>query len=276
MARIFYLIALSVAIHSFLCLTVGASDYSLNSGCGILCRNDSDCSYGDLFRNPCAMCGRSGTCEQVCGTGCRQDSDCRPLGEGNPCTTCNLQKRLCVNPQPLCGSFCGNDPSACLVNGTGDCASGGGAKGCCSCTVNGCASPPNPGPQCGTVCSTSSQCTTNSECPQCIAYGCAPAQNCGQVCVSSGECQNNAKGCQSCRFNSCQKGGACGASCSQDDDCDQSSCPVCGNIATCVGGEEYKAELSLLPVEARQITLLRGKRMREEVAKKQKQLTELI
>ena len=241
---------------------------TFNPGCGILCNNDSDCSNGNLFRNPCAYCGRSGTCEQICGAGCRQDSDCRPPGEGNPCTTCNLQTRQCVNPTPLCGSFCGNTASACLVNGTGQCASGGGYSGCCTCTDNGCMSAPQPTNTCGTICSNTGECLSDSNCSQCVGYYCSPPQACGQVCISSGQCENNDSGCKSCRFSTCQQGGACGAACGGDGDCDQSSCAVCGNDATCVSSQQYRTELEGLDQMSKEALLKQGMFLRSEAIKK--------
>lgn len=128
-------------------------------GCQASCTANNNCTDGALFYNPCALCDtRRGECVPVCGAGCRSDVDCRLGGGGNPCTTCDLSTRTCVNPQPLCGSFCGGQASACLVNGSADhCASSPGIAKCCVCPDDwtiGCSgnapppSPPGP-PKCG-------------------------------------------------------------------------------------------------------------------------------
>ena len=95
-----------------LLLLLGLSSFSILSAttCGSTCRYDSDCTSD--FTNPCTFC-LGGACSPMCGVGCRSDSDC--AGGANPCTVCN-DMRVCANPRPSCGSFCGTTDMACRYN----------------------------------------------------------------------------------------------------------------------------------------------------------------
>ncbi|KNC46224.1 uncharacterized protein AMSG_02675 [Thecamonas trahens ATCC 50062] len=175
------------------------------------------------------------------------------LRASNPCTTCNNVTRQCVNPDPLCGSFCGGFDGACVVDnepGAPCAAVPGTSITCCACHsdwAKGCvpgSSPPPPPPPalpvCGTICSSSGECEASETCPSCVAYHCAHNASCGQVCISSGECASNPPSCRHCVYNQCSEGLACGASCASSQQC-KDSCPVCGHIATCVSSEAWRA-----------------------------------
>lgn len=199
----------------------------------------------------------------MCGVGCGSDSDCQ--GGGNPCTLCS-SRRVCINPVPSCGTFCGNYDGACRFN-SGEC--GGFNEECCTCHPTdmnmGCGnhtitSGPSCGSTCkssadcvnapsnctycvnqqcsqqqdvcGTVCSSSGQCLNTGQCPQCVGYYCSPKATCGQVCLSSGQCQSNPGNCKACVGTICTQSVSCGGACGSDDWCG-TSCPVCSYPAKC-------------------------------------------
>lgn len=217
--------------------------------CGSTCSSDFECMSDRT--NPCTFC-LSGQCQTMCGVGCRDDSDCE--GGYNPCTKCN-EKRVCANPAPHCGTFCGGQDLACRFVGTGPCAGVDGqcctchptdpTLGCgswndqcstsCSsdsdcraksgdCTIceNGRCIKPTP---CGTVCSYTGMCENNPDCPECVGFYCSKKTDCGQVCVSSAQCQHNPK-CKACIGAVCSPLRGCGESCGGDDWCG-SSCSKC-------------------------------------------------
>mmetsp|Transcript_29070 Transcript_29070/g.81345 ORF Transcript_29070/g.81345 Transcript_29070/m.81345 type:complete len:265 (-) Transcript_29070:29-823(-) len=233
--------------------------------CGSDCDDDKDCTSD--FTNPCTFC-LSGVCSPLCGVGCGSDADCQ-TGGANPCTICN-EKRICANPLPNCGTFCGGSDDACRYNGTGPC---GGFNGtCCQCSTDyreGCVANVSTtncdreceedsdcsrvdGPcvycgsnnlctndagtaMCGEICSGAAQCSGSTDgCTQCVGYFCSPPATCGQNCISSGQCQgyNPDNDCQACIGTICQDYEPCGGSCGDDSWCPP-DCPVCNRVAKC-------------------------------------------
>ena len=249
-----------------LCLTglylVESSSYS----CGSKCNHDNDCQSSIV--NPCTFC-LSGVCSPMCGVGCRQDSDC--LGGANPCTVCS-PSRVCANPRPECGSFCGYGvDSACRFNGssTGPCAQSLTGKQCCTChptdldagcgawqsncnavactddrtcaalsgnctrCLSGKCQPP-PASMCGTPCSGSGSCQGgDGQCSECIGFLCSKPQASGCGTVCLSSGQCQAyTTCRACIGATCQETIPCGGACGDDSQC-SSSCPVCNRVAKC-------------------------------------------
>ena len=234
--------------------------------CGSQCHEDSDCQSSVV--NPCTFC-LSGQCSPMCGVGCRSDSDCR--GGANPCTVCD-PSRVCSNPIPECGSFCGHGVDlACRFNGssTAPCAQSLSGKQCCQCHPTdldkGCG---NWNSNCDVAsCKTSADCTIlQGNCTQCLSGKCQapPSSKCGIVCQANGQCQGGdgqctqcigffcskpqSSGCGNvcvssgqCQANDkcracigavCQEQISCGGACGDDSWCTD-SCPVCNRVAQC-------------------------------------------
>lgn len=238
--------------------------------CGSQCRVDTDCSSNIV--NPCTFC-LEGTCSPMCGVGCRSDSDCSggDVTGANPCTMCS-SARVCVNPRPQCGSFCGYGvDSACRFNGSNTlpCAQSLTGAQCCQCHPTnldkGCG---NWASNCNSVsCTSSANCTAlTGNCTSCVAGKCQmPSQSkCGTICSGSGQCQGgdgkctqcigyycsepDSSGCgtvcisngqcqsfskcTACVSTTCQQPVPCGGACGSDSWC-SGSCPVCNRVAQC-------------------------------------------
>lgn len=281
----------------FLCVAASAEGLLTVEACGSDCDDDHDCLANP--GNPCTFC-LSGKCTPVCGLGCSKDDDCFP-NSGNPCTMCN-SRRVCVNPVPECGGFCGGVDEACRFNGTDSCAGISGQ--CCEChptdfrlgcgnhnrtlqhcgskcvNSNDCASAfsdcnycengicVEQTSLCGKVCSGSGQCESDNKCSQCVGYFCSEPAPCGQVCLSSGQCQQNGPSCDACVGTICTAPVSCGGACGGDDWCG-GSCPVCGRYAKCDSSDDHEAFLATATEEELRIAELRRQVVREKVIREQ-------
>jgi len=199
--------------------------------CSTSCERDLDCLRDSL--SPCSFCSNN-VCISLCGIGCRSSSDCQNGGT-NPCLYCSPATRTCVNPNPLCGSYCPNNV-ACLANGTKP-------TRCSQCDMNTNSCNTNSSSLCGKVCGGQFQCSSDPKCSQCIGFFCAPPQSCGQVCIGSGQCQMNPGRCKACIGAVCENLRPCGGACGGDDWCGP-SCPICG-FAKCVNRREYERQKQL-------------------------------
>eukprot|EP01012_Entosiphon_sulcatum_P059020 TRINITY_DN83283_c0_g1_i1.p1 TRINITY_DN83283_c0_g1~~TRINITY_DN83283_c0_g1_i1.p1 ORF type:complete len:316 (-),score=13.11 TRINITY_DN83283_c0_g1_i1:10-957(-) len=203
-----------------------------NVDCGSLCSTDADCTQN--YYNKCTFC-ENGRCSSMCGVGCRTSADCQ--GASNPCSVCN-SKKVCANPAPLCGSFCGSTDLACRINGSSTAKCAGTDGSCCTCDPKDGCSPSKS--KCGTVCSGQFECAGDPSCPECVGFYCGQKSTCGQVCVSSGQCQMNPSPCRACIGAVCSNWHSCGGSCGGDDWCSP-SCPVCG-FAKCEKSEAWEQQ----------------------------------
>lgn len=275
-------------LHYVTCTAEKATDGSFIT-CGSPCQYNSNCTA--YLGNPCTFCDR-GVCSPMCGVGCGSSNDC--AGGGNPCTLCS-SRRVCINPVPGCGTFCGNYDGACRFD-SGVC--GGFHEQCCTChptnMTKGCGnhtiSAPSCGSHCtsssdcvnapsgctlcvnnqcsqeqsicGSVCSGSGQCQSDPNCPQCVGYFCSAPASCGQVCISSGQCQSNPGNCKACIGTICSNYEPCGGSCGGDDWCNP-SCPVC-SFAKCKTSEEHELWLA----SATEEEIQKGIDLQNEIARK--------
>merc|ERR1711862_502618 len=172
--------------------------------CGSECISDYNCSR--YLGNPCTFCDR-GKCSPMCGVGCGSSEDC--IGGGNPCTYCS-ERRICINPVPQCGSFCGGTDEACRF-ASGEC--GGILENCCTCHPSnftlGCGNYTMIN-RCGKSCSTSSDCANSGDgCVYCTDGVCSKDQSlCGEVCSGSGQCSASAS-CPQCVGYFCSPPASC-------------------------------------------------------------------
>jgi len=198
--------------------------------CGSDCSVDTDC-IRDNPLSPCSFCSNN-VCISLCGIGCRDSTQCQN-GGSNPCISCSPNTRTCVNPNPLCGSFCPNNV-ACLING-----SGSSKCGQCDMKTNSCSATNSS--ICGKICGGQNQCAADPRCSQCVSFYCAPPAKCGQVCIGSGLCQLNPGKCHACIGAVCENTRGCGGACGNDNWCGP-SCPVCG-FAKCVSRRQWDQTL---------------------------------